>query len=79
MMSTLAAGFAFLAAASPAPSPVVVEPKTGLSFPTRSGGMSLLGVGVRTRTILKLKIYAGPEHPHEAQGPKPLPLENGNG
>ena len=27
----------------------------------------------------KLKIYAGPEHPHEAQAPKALPLENGNG
>jgi large subunit ribosomal protein L13 len=24
--------------------------------------------------ITKLKIYAGPEHPHEAQAPKPLPL-----
>jgi len=24
--------------------------------------------------INKLKIYAGPEHPHEAQAPKPLPL-----
>ena len=24
--------------------------------------------------INKLKIYAGPEHPHEAQSPKPLPL-----
>jgi len=23
----------------------------------------------------KLKIYAGPEHPHEAQRPEPLPLE----
>src|SRR6266581_583087 len=29
--------------------------------------------------LRKLKIYAGAEHPHEAQGPKPLPLENGNG
>ena len=29
--------------------------------------------------LLKLKVYAGPEHPHEAQGPKPLPLENANG
>jgi large subunit ribosomal protein L13 len=29
--------------------------------------------------LKKLKIYAGPEHPHEAQGPAPLPLENGNG
>ncbi|HEV3403515.1 MAG TPA: 50S ribosomal protein L13 [Gaiellaceae bacterium] len=24
----------------------------------------------------KLKIYAGPVHPHEAQAPKPLPLED---
>ena len=24
--------------------------------------------------LLKLKIYAGPEHPHEAQAPKPLEL-----
>lgn len=23
----------------------------------------------------KLKVYAGPEHPHEAQRPEPLPLE----
>lgn len=23
--------------------------------------------------IRKLKVYAGPEHPHKAQGPKPLP------
>jgi large subunit ribosomal protein L13 len=29
--------------------------------------------------LTKLKIYAGPEHPHEAQDPKPLPVENGNG
>jgi large subunit ribosomal protein L13 len=26
--------------------------------------------------ITKLKIYAGPVHPHEAQAPKPLPLED---
>jgi large subunit ribosomal protein L13 len=26
--------------------------------------------------ITKLKIYAGPEHPHDAQVPKPLPLED---
>src|SRR3954453_19569544 len=29
--------------------------------------------------LLKLKVYAGPDHPHEAQAPKPLQLENGNG
>ena len=28
------------------------------------------------KQITKLKIYAGPEHPHDAQGPKPLPLED---
>jgi len=28
------------------------------------------------RQIVKLKIYAGPEHPHEAQRPEPLPLED---
>ena len=25
--------------------------------------------------ITKLKIYAGPQHPHEAQNPRPLELE----
>jgi large subunit ribosomal protein L13 len=25
------------------------------------------------RQITKLKVYAGPEHPHEAQNPEPLP------
>jgi hypothetical protein len=58
MMSTLAAGFALMAASAPAAPAVVVEPKTGLSFPTTSGGMSLLGVGARTRSILKIKVYA---------------------
>ncbi len=29
--------------------------------------------------LRKLKIYAGAEHPHDAQAPKPLPLENENG
>jgi large subunit ribosomal protein L13 len=26
--------------------------------------------------LLKLKVYAGPTHPHEAQSPEPLPLED---
>jgi large subunit ribosomal protein L13 len=25
--------------------------------------------------LTKLKVYAGPEHPHEAQQPRPLPLD----
>jgi large subunit ribosomal protein L13 len=28
------------------------------------------------KQLTKLKIYAGPEHPHEAQRPEPLPLED---
>ena len=27
------------------------------------------------RQITKLKVYSGPEHPHEAQKPEPLPLD----
>jgi large subunit ribosomal protein L13 len=29
---------------------------------------------LRRQLIKKLKVYAGPEHPHVAQGPKPFPL-----
>ena len=29
-----------------------------------------------SQQITKLKIYAGPEHPHEAQNPRPLELES---
>jgi large subunit ribosomal protein L13 len=28
------------------------------------------------RMLRKLKVYAGPEHPHAAQGPKPLSLDH---
>ena len=28
--------------------------------------------------LTKLKVYAGPEHPHAAQAPEPLPLEDAN-
>jgi large subunit ribosomal protein L13 len=28
------------------------------------------------RMLTKLKIYAGPEHPHEAQQPTPLDIES---
>jgi large subunit ribosomal protein L13 len=27
------------------------------------------------KLVNKLKVYAGPEHPHEAQKPKPLVIE----
>jgi hypothetical protein len=36
----------------------VAEPKTGVRFPEKIGETSLLGVGLRTKTILKVKVYA---------------------
>lgn len=36
----------------------VAEPKTGVRFPEKIGELSLLGVGLRTKTILKVKVYA---------------------
>ena len=41
----------------PAAGAVVTEPRTGVSYPERVGTMSLLGVGVRTKTFLKFRIY----------------------
>jgi large subunit ribosomal protein L13 len=29
---------------------------------------------LRRQLVKKLKVYAGPEHPHQAQQPKPFPL-----
>jgi large subunit ribosomal protein L13 len=51
--------------------------------PTEVLRKAVRGMLPRTRLgraqLTKLKIYAGPDHPHDAQAPKALPLENGNG
>jgi hypothetical protein len=54
----LTASVLMLAGAAPVASPVVTEPRTGLVFPTRIGAMSLLGVGARTKSLLKFRVYA---------------------
>jgi chalcone isomerase-like protein len=36
----------------------VTEPKSGTAFPVRVDDKSLLGVGLRTKTFLKVKVYA---------------------
>ena len=36
----------------------VTEPKTGTAFPAKTQEMSLLGIGLRTKTFLKVKVYA---------------------
>ena len=51
--------------------------------PTEVLRKAVRGMLPRTRLgraqLTKLKIYAGPDHPHDAQAPKPLLLENGRG
>jgi hypothetical protein len=47
-----------LALAAPALAQEVTEPKSGVKFAVKSGDMSLLGVGLRTKTMLKVKVYA---------------------
>jgi len=47
-----------LALATPALAQEVTEPKSGVKFAAKSGDMSLLGVGLRTKTMLKVKVYA---------------------
>jgi hypothetical protein len=36
----------------------VKEPRSGVSLAAKDGSSSLLGIGVRTRTMLKVKVYA---------------------
>jgi hypothetical protein len=47
-----------LALQPPAADQEIVEPRTGVRFTTRQGDLSLLGVGVRTRSIFRVKVYA---------------------
>jgi len=49
---------ALLALQAPAIDEEVVEPRTEVAFPTRQGDLSLLGMGVRTRSIFRVKVYA---------------------
>ena len=44
--------------AAPALAQDVAEPKSGVKFAAKSGDMSLLGTGLRTKTMLKVKVYA---------------------
>jgi len=38
----------------------IAESKTGVKFPAKDRDASLLGVGLRTKTMLKVKVYARP-------------------
>jgi hypothetical protein len=58
MIRSTALGILSFILSAPAWSQNVVEPKSGVAFPPRSGDMSLLGVGLRTKTFLRVKVYA---------------------
>ena len=52
LVASLAAPIVALAAEQ------VAEPASGVQFDSEIGGLSLLGTGLRTKTILKVKVYA---------------------
>jgi chalcone isomerase-like protein len=57
-MRTLAAAVTALSLATPVSPPFVREPKSGVPFAAKVGNMSLLGVGLRTKSFLRFKLYA---------------------
>ena len=58
-MRLMAGGLALtLALQPPAADEEIVEPRTGVRFTIRQSDMSLLGMGVRTRSIFRVKVYA---------------------
>jgi Chalcone isomerase-like len=57
-MKTLAAALAALLVIPPLTPSFVREPRSGAAFAAKLGNMSLLGVGLRTKSFLRLKVYA---------------------
>ena len=71
----LVAGLAVLAV--PARAQDVKEPRTGVSFAVKQDGMTLFGVGVRTKTFLKVKVYAAGFYVADAALAGPLAVHRG--
>ena len=61
-MRVMTVGLALLGAALPLSAQSYTDPSTGVAFPTSlpvaGGSRALTGTGVRTRTMLKIKVYA---------------------
>jgi hypothetical protein len=75
MRSLLAAFVAFVPVLAAAES--VTEPRSGVTFDRKRGEMSLTGVGLRTRTLLKVKVYAIGLYVSDAALTGPLQGERG--
>lgn len=50
--------FLFISLIVPAIAQDIAEPKSGVKFAAKDGDTSLLGVGLRTKTFAKVKVYA---------------------
>ena len=57
-MKLLFAALFVLSLVGPVLAQDVTEPKSGTKFAVKDGDTSLLGVGLRTKTMLKVKVYA---------------------
>ena len=57
-MSGLITTVLILSAAVPTFIQDVAEPRSGMKFAGKDGDLSLLGVGLRTKTIARVKVYA---------------------
>ena len=70
---------ALLAAVAPAlaSAETVTEPKSGAAFERKRGEMTLTGVGLRTKTFLKVKVYAVGLYVAAAALSGPLAAERG--
>ena len=55
----------------------VTEPRSGVTFDKKRGDMSLTGVGLRTKTFLKVKVYAIGLYVSDAALAGPLQAERG--
>ena len=57
-MIRLIAGLMLISLAIPAPAQEIAESHTGTKFAVKLGDTTLLGTGLRTKTMLKVKVYA---------------------
>jgi hypothetical protein len=74
----LLAVIALVGCAAPAAAQDVVEPKSGVGFAPKTGGMSLLGVALRTKTFLHVKVYAAGFYVADSALAGPLAVHRGN-
>ncbi len=56
-MTRLIAGLLLLSCVVPTLAQEIAEPRTGTKFAVKQSDTSLLGVGLRTKTMLKVKVY----------------------